>query len=213
MRPVTTKQETTFSFELQFIHVAITQVLAQHPLVGNIGPAKQCVAIIEYSRLPRRDRLGFCQEFVARQGEEASSSNWFFYSLSQGQAVGPNGMSMADYLWSVQYRIIRELAEKEPCVIVGRCGDYVLEDRDDCLHVFVHAPMEFKKERILRLYGERKEKPEKRLEEKDKKRKLYYQHYTGRDWGMAKNYHLCLDSSLIGVENCVDIIERLAKGL
>ena len=159
------------------------------------------------------EETGFCQEFVARQGEEASSSNWFFYSLSQGQAMGPNGMSMADYLWSVQYRIIRELAEKEPCVIVGGCGDYVLEDRDDCLHVFVHAPMEFKKERILRLYGERKEKPEKRLEEKDKKRKLYYQHYTGRDWGMAQNYHLCLDSSLIGIENCVDIIERLAKGL
>ena len=82
-------------------------------------------------------------------------------------------MSMSDYLWSVQYKIIRELAEKEPCVIVGRCGDYVLEDRDDCLHVFIHAPLEFKKERILRLYGERKEKPEKRLEEKDKKRKLY----------------------------------------
>ena len=67
---------------------------------------------------------------------------------------------------SVQYKIIRELAEKEPCVIVGRCGDYVLEDRDDCLHVFVHAPLEFKKERILRLYGERKERPEKRLERK-----------------------------------------------
>lgn len=115
------------------------------------------------------EETGFCQEFVARQGEEASSSNWFFYSLSQGQAMGPNGMSMSDYLWSVQYKIIRELAEKEPCVIVGRCGDYVLEDRDDCLHVFVHAPLEFKKERILRLYGERKERPEKRLEEKDKK--------------------------------------------
>ena len=60
------------------------------------------------------EETGFCQEFVAKQGEEASSSNWFFYSLSQGQAVGPNGMSMADYLWSVQYRIIRELAEKRP---------------------------------------------------------------------------------------------------
>ena len=80
---------------------------------------------------------------------------------------------MSDYLWSVQYKIIRELAEKEPCVIVwkmrrlcvGRTGMIVL-------HVFIHAPLEFKKERILRLYGERKEKPEKRLEEKDKKRKL-----------------------------------------
>ena len=108
---------------------------------------------------------------------------------------------------------VRKLAEKEPCVIVGRCGDYVLEDREDCLHVFVHAPLEFKKERIIRLYGEREEKPEKRLEEKDKKRKLYYQHYTGRTWGMAKNYHLCLDSSLIGIDNCVDIIEKLAKGI
>ena len=159
------------------------------------------------------EETGFCQEFVEKQGEEASSSNWFFYSLTQGQAMGPNGMSMADYLWSVQYDIIRKLAEKEPCVIVGRCGDYVLEYREDCLHVFVHAPLEFKKERIIRLYGEREEKPEKRLEEKDKKRKLYYQHYTGRTWGMAQNYHLCLDSSLIGIDNCVDIIEKLAKGI
>ncbi len=159
------------------------------------------------------EETGFCQEFVEKQGEEASSSNWFFYSLTHGQAMGPNGMPMADYLWSVQYDIIRKLAEKEPCVIVGRCGDYVLEDREDCLHVFVHAPLEFKKERIIRLYGEREEKPEKRLEEKDKKRKLYYQHYTGRTWGMAQNYHLCLDSSLIGIDNCVDIIEKLAKGI
>src|SRR5699024_6913789 len=159
------------------------------------------------------EETGFCQECVEKQGEEASSSNWVFYSLTQGQAMRPHGMSMADYLCSVQYDIIRELAEEAPCVTVGRCGDDVLEDREDCLHVVVHAPLEFKKERIIRLYGEREEKPEKRLEEKDKKRELYYQHYTGRTWGMAQNYHLCLDSSLIGIDNCVDIIEKLAKGI
>ena len=128
------------------------------------------------------EETGFCQEFVAKQGEEASSSNWFFYNLSQGQALGPNGMSMADYLWSVQYKLIRQLADKEPCVILGRCGDYVLEEREDCIHVFIHASMERRAQRIVRLYGETDKKPVKRLEEMDKKRSLYYRHYTGREW-------------------------------
>ena len=107
--------------------------------------------------------------------------------------------------------LIRRLADQGPCVFVGRCAEYVLRDREDCLHVFVHADMEHRAERIVRLYGETKQSPQKRLAEKDNKRKVYYRHYTNRNWGEAQNYHLCLNSGRVGVEKCVDIIVDVAK--
>ncbi len=82
------------------------------------------------------------------------------------------GLTNEDLLWKLQYRIIRELAEKEPCVIVGRCADFILQDRTDCLKVFVHADMKFRADRIVRVYGEREKKA--RLKEKDKRRAAYY---------------------------------------
>ena len=87
-------------------------------------------------------------------------------------------------------------------VIVGRCADYILRERDDCFHVFVHADLGTRAQRIVRLYGESEKSPEKRLEEKDRKRRLYYRHYTDREWGMSQNYHLSLDSGLIGGTLC-----------
>jgi cytidylate kinase len=102
-----------------------------------------------------------------------------------------------------------ELAEKETCVIVGRCADYILKEMNNCLNVFIHSSMTARAERIVRLYGESERIPEKRLEEKDKKRKLYYKHFTGREWGMSQNYHLSLNSDAIGFEKCVDIIVDL----
>ena len=81
-----------------------------------------------------------------------------------------------------------------------------MSDRDDCLNVFIHADKEFKKDRIVRLYGETADKPEKRLKDKDKKRSVNYKFYTDRQWGKASNYHICLDSSEIGIDRCVEII-------
>ena len=107
----------------------------------------------------------------------------------------------------------RSLAEKEPCVIVGRCADYILREREDCLNVFIHASMAARADRIVRLYGSSEKSPEKRLEEKDKRRRVYYKHYTDGDWGMSQNYHLSLDSGIIGIQRCVDIISELAKTL
>ena len=80
----------------------------------------------------------------------------------------------------------------------------------DSLHVFIYADAQFKADRIVRLYGEREDVPEKRLEEKDKKRKVYYKNYTGRIWGMSNNYDISLNSGKLGIENCVDIIVKLA---
>ncbi|MBP3478608.1 MAG: cytidylate kinase family protein, partial [Oscillospiraceae bacterium] len=80
------------------------------------------------------------------------------------------------------------------------------------LHAFIHADMDFRADRIVRLYGESEKSPEARLNEKDKRRRVNYHHYTGQTWGMADNYDICLNSSVIGIEKCADIIASLAKG-
>lgn len=156
---------------------------------------------------------GFHADFIEEAGEYAPVTSSFLFSI----AVSPNPMnmmhtmSMADQLFVYQTNVIRSLADKGPCVIVGRCADYILRDRTDSLHVFIHADMAHRAERIVRLYGETKQSPEKRLNDKDSKRKIYYKHYTNRNWGEAQNYHLCLNSGLIGVEKCADIIVDVAN--
>ena len=156
---------------------------------------------------------GFHADFIEEAGEYAPVSSSFLFSI----AVSPNPlstmhtMSMADQLFVYQTNVIRNLAEKGPCVIVGRCADYILREREDALHVFIHADMAYRAERIVRLYGETKQTPDKRLAEKDNKRKVYYKHYTNRNWGDAQNYHLCLNSGLIGIDKCTDIIVDVAQ--
>ena len=106
----------------------------------------------------------------------------------------------------LQRKIILDLAKEGPCVIVGRCADYILDKEYNCLKVFIHASIEKRIEHILANYGERKESPEKRLRDKDKKRRAYYKYYTETEWGIAKNYHISLNAGVLGIERCVDII-------
>ena len=146
------------------------------------------------------------QSYIQETGEYAPGG--FLAAAFSHPASGP---SNADYLWEMQYKLIGQLAQKDPCVIVGRCADYILKDRDDCLHTFIHASMEFRADRIVRLYGESEQSPEKRLTDKDTRRRVNYKHYTDREWGMAQNYHITLDSGLIGIEKCVDIILDLVQ--
>lgn len=105
--------------------------------------------------------------------------------------------------------MVTDLAEKEPCVIVGRCADYILRNTADCLTVFIHASDEKRAERIVTVYGQREESPVQRLHDKDQKRKEFYELYTGTQWGQADNYDLCLDSGRLGIEPCVDMITAL----
>lgn len=155
---------------------------------------------------------GFAPKFVEENGEHSPGSSLFSYAFApQGVPGVMNGLSTADFLWNIQCNVILQLAEKGPCVIVGRNADYILKDRPDAMHIFIHADMDFRADRIVRLYGESEKTPVARLQEKDKRRRVNYQHYTGRTWGMAQNYDLCLDSSTIGVEKCAEIVVDLVK--
>lgn len=151
-------------------------------------------------------KTGFSEHFI-RNAEHQRPTNSFLYDLYTSVQTP----SVPDQVFIAQAKVIKEAAARESCVIVGRCADYILKDRPDCLHTFIHASPEFRADRIVRLYGESEVAPEKRLSDKDTRRANNYRHYTGREWGTAQNYHLCLDSSVIGVEKCADIILDLVK--
>ena len=147
---------------------------------------------------------GFHENYIQEAGEYAPGG--FLSNAFSHRGSGPNN---ADYLWKIQYNIISELAEKGSCVIVGRCADYILRDKADCLRVFIHADLKFRAARIVREYGERPESPEQRLKDKDKRRAAYHRFYTDMKWGHAQNYDLTLNSGTLGIGQCVDIIKAL----
>ena len=105
--------------------------------------------------------------------------------------------------------IIKKLASEESCVIVGRCADYALEDFDNCLSVYVHAPFEDRIKRIETEYGIVKEKSKEVLMKKDKQRSSYYNYYSSNKWGDAKSYDLCLNSSYLGIDGSVEMIKKV----
>lgn len=152
------------------------------------------------------ENSGYAEEFIKERGEHSAYKGLFAHAFADR---GRDGMSTQDRLWIVQQDIIKEIAEKESCVIVGRCADYILKDLADCLTVFVHADMDKRMERIVNLYGEGKDTPEKRIRDKDKRRSAYYHFYTDMKWGAAENYHITLNSGVLGIEKCVDIIADL----
>ena len=155
---------------------------------------------------------GFAPDFIEENGEHSPGRSRLAYAFcNQGVPGVMNGMSTADFLWTVQCSVIQQLAQQGPCVIVGRNADYILKDRTDCLDVFIHADMDHRCDRIVRLYGESEKSPEARLNEKDKRRAINYQHYTGRTWGQVSNYDLCLDSGKLGIDACVELIVSLTK--
>ena len=95
---------------------------------------------------------GFDEKYIEQAGEYAPSKNWLSFGFAaRGSQGAMEGMSANDFLWAIQCRVIRSLAEKEPCVIVGRCADYILREREDCLNVFIHASMAARADRIVRL--------------------------------------------------------------
>ena len=144
---------------------------------------------------------GFAEDYVREAGEYAPGG--LLNSMFTSRAGGPTN---EDILWQIQCNIVAQLAKKGPCVIVGRCGDYILRDRPDVLKVFVHADMAFRAKRIVEVYGQREESPEQRLKDKDKRRSTYYRFYTGRKWGQLDTYDLMLNSGVLGIEKCTELI-------
>lgn len=156
------------------------------------------------------EREGFSVPAV-RQYDEALTSSLLYGTYLSTAAGGADVLPLNQKLAIAQFDVVRRIAKDGNCVIVGRCADYILRDRKDCLHVFICSDMASRARRIVERYGQTQKAPEKRLAEKDQKRKVYYKNYTGRVWGQAQNYDICLNSGALGVDTCADMIVQLCK--
>ncbi len=144
---------------------------------------------------------------------DEKATNSLLYSLSLGLYNFGNSFSamgdlpVNDRLYILQHKIIKSLAEEGPCVIVGRCADYVLKDKENCINVFFHANMDYRKKRAIEIHDVDKARAEQIVNKTDKIRANYYSFYSGQKWGLAQNYDLCIDSSKLTTEQAVDLIE------
>lgn len=160
---------------------------------------------------------GLCEDLFHSFDERPKS---FLYSVAMDpysfsmNHVMPKG-SIEQQVYLATYDTIKKLADKGPCVLIGRCADYALKDRDDVINLFITAPLENRIERVARRNGITRDEAKERIRRTDKSRASYYNYYSSKDWGDAKSYDLCIDSSLLGIEGTVELLERLVtlKGI
>jgi len=154
------------------------------------------------------EKSGLSPEYIQENAELSPKKGLFAYAFA-GRDI--TGKSVEDMVYEAQRKVILDIAEKEPCVIIGRNADYILKDRDDVLNVFIHGDMPKKTQRISQLYHVGEKEAAKMLADTDKRRMTNYNFYTDQKWGKASNYTLCLNSSQLGYDRCEKIIMECSK--
>ena len=161
------------------------------------------------------DESGIAEGLFGKADEKLKNSPLIRITKNvyKGQLIPPESddFTSTDNLFNYQAKIIRDLAKEESCVIIGRCADYVLKDYPNVLSVFIHAPKEYCLEGAAKKHSMSPKELERFINKTDKHRAEYYKYHTGREWTDARNYDLCLDSSKLGYERCVDEIISYMK--
>lgn len=152
---------------------------------------------------------GLSEELLKSLDERPTNS--FLYSLvmdtySMGYSTSYIDMPLNQKAFMAQYDTIKKIADEESCIIVGRCADYALKDRDDCFSVFIKASMDEKIKRISRIHNLDADKAKDMIVKANKKRANYYNFYANRKWGDSRTYDLCLDSGVLGIEGTVEVL-------
>ena len=156
---------------------------------------------------------GICEELFEAHDEKPTNS--FLYSLVMDTySLGYSGGNYTDMpinhkVFLAQFDAIKKIADEGPCILVGRCADYALEEYDNVLSVFIHAKMEARIRRIERIYDLTDAKAKDLIQKTDKKRSSYYNYYTNKRWSDAESYDICLDSSVLGIEGTAEAIKQL----
>lgn len=153
---------------------------------------------------------GFTENFFEKQEDKASNS--LIYSIAMGLNVfGTHGyskevLSIDDKVFLAQSDIIRKVANEGPCVIIGRCADYILRDQVKAVNVFLWGQIEARIQRAIEVYGMSHSKAEENVLKVDKKRANYYNYHSDRKWGRSDNYDISLQTDIIGIENTAKMI-------
>ena len=157
---------------------------------------------------------GICQEVIETYDEKQEKRSFFSMFGAQGRMDPANmylEMPMNQRIFLAQFDTIRRIADEGSCVIVGRCADYVLSDHPNVLNVFIKADMENRIQRIIKLYQMDPMKAEETIRKADKQRATYYNYYATGTWGDVNNYHLCVDTGVLGVDGAVELIRRAVE--
>ena len=154
------------------------------------------------------EKSGLSPEYIQENAELSPKRGLFAYAFA-GRDI--TGKSVEDMVYEAQRNVILELADKEPCVIIGRNADYILKDRDDVLNVFVHGDAPEKMQRIRQIYHVSEKDAAKMMADTDKRRMANYNFYTNQKWGKASNYTLCLNSSQLGYDRCAYFMIRCVQ--
>ena len=149
---------------------------------------------------------GFAPDYVKEAGEYAPGG--FLSNAFSNRMFGPTN---EDILWEHQYKVITALAEKGSCVIVGRCADYILRDNPRCVNVFISSSREDRIALLCHLNSISEDAAEEKMNKADKRRAEYYNYYSYKTWGAAATYHLCIDSSVLGIDETVSYIEEFVR--
>lgn len=156
---------------------------------------------------------GINERFFGLVDEKLKGSFLRKGGVYKGELLSPDHRDFTSdqNLFNFQAKIIKQLADKEPAVIVGRCADFILSGKRDVVKVFVYSNMETAVKNVVDMYGVSEKEAQKIIERSDKERSEYYRHYTGRDWTNAKNYNICLDTSNMDYTKCIEIIKSYLK--
>ena len=149
------------------------------------------------------EQTGLSEEYIENNEQKRNAISNFHKSY--------NGADNADELFIKETQLIEEIADKESCVIIGRCADYILENRENLVKVFVYSGMEDKIKRAVTYYGLDKGKAEKEIRRNDKERAIHYKHYTNRNWSNNSNYDICINSDFLGVEKTAELVCTMIK--
>ena len=145
-------------------------------------------------------------EDVVQHFDEKPTGSLLYSAYLHATISVTDALPLNQKLAFAQFDVIRRVAEEGDCVIVGRCADYVLQDRDDCLNVFITATNAVRRQRLVQYYGVPQELVDKTIKKQDKTRADYYTFLTQRKWGDASNYHLCLDAGRLSLDGAAALL-------
>lgn len=160
------------------------------------------------------EESGINLELFGKADEKGKINLFKRYNQSYGEWVLPPDSAdfvSNDNLFNYQAKIIRDLAEKKSCVLIGRCSDYILKDHPRTVRVFTYADYDTCLKNVTELYGIRPADAKAKIESIDKGRASYYKYYTGKVWDDASNYDLCINTSKITFEQALDLIDDYLK--
>lgn len=155
---------------------------------------------------------GFAPELFKNADQNASNSLLFSLSM-YGSATGTFNMPLGDQVFLIQSDIIKKIANEGPCIIIGRCADYILRDFPNSFSIFLHAPLERRLERAVEKYNIDPLKAKDIVTKADKKRSVYYSHFTGEKWGASENYHITVDTARMGLDGATEVLALIAGHL